>query len=472
MKSNRRHGTLLRLAMAILLILGMPLLVFGSGEEDLAALRRQVAAQQQKLAEQAEALRQQQEAIDVQMQELAILAEKLAMVAEAPQEAPAAVPTVATKEVPRDPVGDLNADAVAAGDFPGSIRIPGTRNLSLAIGGFVKTVAIADSDLEGTGATFLPASIGNSRPDDDGNFSIDATLTRLNLDARSPTPKGSIRGYIEWDLNAPNNGSPSFNLRHAYGEWQAPHGILTLGHTWSTLMDLQILPEGLTEPTVSGAIFQRQAQLRWSQPVSDRLRVDLALEDPSNRDVITGEPILVQPRLPDVVGAGQWDWADRGHVRVAGILRYIEIGDESSTGWGLSTGAHLNLMGKDKLAVSASYGKGIGRYLLGLPGTAGAFVDPVDGGLTLLGGWGVLATYRHYWSEGTRSTFALGQAQLEIVDGAPTDAFRRSRFGFFNLMKSVLPYLTIGLEYQYGVREEVNGDSKDNHRLIFGMQVF
>jgi len=68
----------------------------------------------------------------------------------APAMAPSATATaVAGASVRRDSVGDLNSRAVAAGAFPGSFVIPGSRDVSLAIGGLVKTVAIADSNAEG-----------------------------------------------------------------------------------------------------------------------------------------------------------------------------------------------------------------------------------------------------------------------------------------------------------------------------------
>jgi len=35
-----------------------------------------------------------------------------------------------------------------------------------------------------------------------------------------------------------------------------------------------------------------------------------------------------------------------------------------------------------------------------------------------------------------------------------------------------LPYLTYGVEYQYGVRVAQSGTRQDNHRLIFAVQVF
>lgn len=82
-------------------------------------------------------------------------------------------PIVTSQKIPtRDTVGDLNAGAVEAGEFPDSIKIPGNGDVSLAIGGFVKTVAIFDSDAENMGADLLPVTWGTRRSDTEGGFSL------------------------------------------------------------------------------------------------------------------------------------------------------------------------------------------------------------------------------------------------------------------------------------------------------------
>jgi hypothetical protein len=215
----------------------------------------------------------------------------------------------------------LNAGSVKAGVFPGSFKIPGTRDVSLAIGGFVKAVAIADSNAEGMGADFLPATLGTRRADTEGAFSLDSTLTRMFIDARAPLQDGSVRGYIESDLNGGNDGSLGIKMRHAYGSWATSTGTLTAGHTWSTLMDTKILPEGLTEPTVSGAIFSRQSLLRWSQPLSSDWTYHVAIEDPSSSDFSSSVANVVgNTSLPDGAGGNRpIDWTVQVGYKVIGF---------------------------------------------------------------------------------------------------------------------------------------------------------
>ena len=255
--------------MILLVALCLPHLVFA--ESDLESLKKEIAEQREKLAEQTSKLEEMEKRLDEAME----TSRSPAGGTSAETGTTQATDTGAGKTTerserpePRDSVGDLNAAGIKAGEFPGSITIPGTGDVSLAIGGFIKTVAIFDSDAENMGADFLPATLGTRRPDQDGAFSLDATLTRLHLDGRAPLTHGRVRGYVEADLNSGNDGSLGVKMRQAYGAWETDFGTLLAGHTWSTLMDLKILPEGLTEPTVSGVIFMRQPVISWSQPLN------------------------------------------------------------------------------------------------------------------------------------------------------------------------------------------------------------
>lgn len=374
----------------------------------------------------------------------------------------------------RDPIGDLNAEAVAAGTFPGAIVLPGT-STSLAIGGFVKTAAMVDSRLEQSGANLLPGTFGPGIGGD-GNFAIDATLSRLYFDGRAPVRNGSIRGYLEWDFNGTNNGSLDLKPRLAFGTWDTGRGVLLAGHNWSAFMNPKVVPESMTEATISGAVFSRQAQIRWTQPFSTGVHLDVSLEDPNANDLYSQEVGVGRTRLPDFVAAAEMNVNGKGHLRAGGILRRLESrdGDEDSpsTGWGVSLSGHLDVAASDRLAVSGTFGKGIARYILGNGPKAGGIVDPATGSVKVLGNFGGFVTYRHTWGERTRSSGGVGSAWAETLDDQQDDAFSSTTYGFLNLMHSPVPYVTVGAEYAYARYEAKNGSAIDNHRLVVGVQIF
>lgn len=461
---------------------------YALAQDDIETLRSQVEQQQALIAEQSDRLKAQQDQLDKQAQELERLSERLdemektaggtAPAAAAQPEAPVggAEPPSAQARM-RDDVGDLNSQAVRLGDFPGSFRIPGTGRVSLAIGGFVKTAAIFDSDAETMGADFLPATLGTRGPDREGAFSLDSTLTRVLIDARAPARSGELRGYVEYDLNASNDGSLGVKMRQAYGTWTRDVGTLTAGHTWSTMMDLKIVPEGLTEPTVSGVIFSRQPVVRWSQALSPRTAFHAAIEDPSSSDFSSDEPTVGHTSVPDGVVGLDYGQAGVGHVRLNGILRDIEVdlpvgGNDSELGWGVSLSGHLNVGERDRLLLSGVYGEGLGRYLLGIQPAAGAAIDPVQNALLLRDNWGAMAAYEHHWTDALRSTAMYGHAHATPLDWQAGDTFESSTYASVNLMWSMLPYLTVGAEYAYGKRENKDGSGLDNQRFALGVQIY
>lgn len=121
-----------------------------------------------------------------------------------------------------------------------------------------------------------------------------------------------------------------YKLRHVYGNWTMAQGVLTVGQTWSTMMDLQGLPEGLTEPTVSGVIFQRQPLIRWSQSITESWKYHLALEDTNNQDIsfpATGHDSINSS--PDIVVAMEYSNPSAFHARLNLLSRKLEARDPS-----------------------------------------------------------------------------------------------------------------------------------------------
>lgn len=465
-----------------------------TAQTDVEHLQRQIEEQQARIAEQQRQLdlqAQQMQALSRALEDLLQRNESSTMGAEANAESTRSQPPVEDLEpspralasavpVQRDGVGDLNSASVVAGDFPGSFRIAGGREVSLAIGGFVKAVGIADTSAEKAGASFLPAFLGTQATERDGKFAMDASLSRLFIDGRAPMADGSVRAYVEWDFNQANNGSLSPNMRHAYGQWNNGKGTaLTAGHTWSTIMNLNTLPEGLTEPTVSGAFFTRQAQLRWSQSLGSSTILNIALENPNNTDVLDygTNANIARTRLPDTVVRLDLDGAPTKQLSIGALLRDLRVRtpDNQLTGdlaWGITASGYIVPFEGDKFVLNGVYGKGLGRYLLGIQPNSGSVIDPTTGELLLRTNWGVFSTYRHAWSDSLRSTVMAGYARSEAFDWQPDSTFVGSAYGAANLMWQVSPVITVGVEYAYGLNETKVSDQLDNHRISFGIQFF
>lgn len=368
----------------------------------------------------------------------------------------------------RDSVGDLNTP-VMAGDFPRSIKLPGTGDVSIAFGGFIKTVGYFDTNLESESPIFLPALLGVGRLDQSGQMRQTAELSRFAFEARAPVANGSVRAYLEHEFR------DGFNLRHAYLQWRNPWGELAVGQYWSAFMDLRSLIEGISEPTISGPIFARQAQFRFTRDINDHIFWVISFEDPSSNDLIGIDPIFARTKTPDIVSTLVATKPDSGHIQVGGILRQLQaesdLGKDTALGWGVHLSGHLDLLEKDRLIAGGVYGEGLGRYLLGITPFAAGIVDQ-EGKIYPRNNYGAYVAYQRFWNNRFRSSFALGYAGAENFAGQPGDSFSSSHFVLGNLMYRFNSYLTGGIEYNYGQRQNLDDSDIDNHRVMIGLQLF
>lgn len=430
-------------------------------------------------------IRNQQAAIEAQNRNLNALMERLESLeretAKQPVTAPQGRPRsqsqtpagrAASPAITRDSVGDLNAGRIQAGDFPGSILLPG-RDVSLGIGGFVKTEIFHDSKAEGREAIFLPALLGAGRDDRDGTTSLTAELSRMYIDGRATIGNSKMRGYIEFDFSG---GGDQLKLRHAYMTWDnAKWGQLLAGKYWSNFMDIQALPEGLTEPTLSGGVFTRQSQFRYTRPLAGTLRFSASLEDAASSDITAPGPVNTRTAWPDSTASLTWN-GEHSHFRAGGLVRRITVdpdnqNDFGATSWGFHASGHIDLGPRDKFTASLAYGNGLGRYLLGILPTGAAFVDPDARAIHARKNLGVVVGVRHQWNRSCRSTIATGYAATPVTALQPDGDLRASIYGMANYMCSVSRYVTVGGEYDYGRRWNKVG-SVDNHRVMFGFQIF
>ena len=234
---------------------------------------------------------------------------------------------------------ELAEQAVTEGDFPGSMRIPGS-DAALRIGGRVRMTSINSFDPIGTDDRFVASSIpvGGSEAARKGDrTTYTAAPSQYNLDLRTPTGVGAMRAFIEGDFAGTGSGN-LFRLRHAYGQWRK----LTVGQTWSTFSDPEAQPDGIDFEGLNAISLFRQPQFRWTQPLGERLALALSAENPSPEiSAPDGSAVQGVNQVPDLVARLRWapgektlvhgslgNWrrdrlSEGGHVQLAFVLRQI-----------------------------------------------------------------------------------------------------------------------------------------------------
>jgi hypothetical protein len=426
-------------------------------------LIRTIEAQQKQIEEQGRQIQRLQEAIAE-----ARAPSPGATVPAAPTAAMAPAPAAAVStgapptgaELDQRRASELPPDVVSAGEFPGSIKLPGS-DAALRIGGLVRVNwvtsynALLVDDRFQTSA--IPAA-GSPDSQRGGRVSVIASPSRFNFDLRTPTGVGYMRSFIEGDFAGSGN---SLRLRHAYGQWRR----LIFGQTWSTFSDPEAEPDGIDFEGLNAIVLFRQPQIRWSFPLSPRIRMAVALEDPDPD--LTGANGVNQ--VPDFVSRVRWEPDGGGHIQVAGLVRQLrgEPADQANRilaagGYGVSVSGRLPVRywsRRDQFLFQHNNGYGIGRYVADLRSLGGqdAVFDSAAEQLRPLGVLSGYIGYEHWWAERLRSAFSFGIVRVNNLDIQAGSALNLTTRSSINFIWSPIQRLDMVTEFLWGERRNKDG---------------
>jgi hypothetical protein len=383
--------------------------------------------------------------------------------------------------VPREPVAPA-VNAVTAGATKGSFRLPGS-DTSVTLGGYVKLDAVFSNPSVGVDSPgdlmLSPSSIavGPAAGNHERNqVKFGARETRLFVKTNTPTSFGDLDTHVEFDFygadgNESVSNSHGLRLRHAYGTL----GNFLAGQTWTDFMNPAALPETLDFGGPAGQIFDRQAQVRWTQAFAGNAWVgsgqwSIGLENPETVAQLPGGASFRgdDDRFPDVTSQVAFD-TPRGRFSVHGLVRQVRVDsatDPAATdarwGGGIAVAGIVPATGKDDFRFTASAGNAIGRYANGF--FTDAIVDE-RGRLALPTQWTFFTAFRHFWSERLRSSLVLSMANADNPADTPANANRRARSAHLNLLWSPVANADVGVEYIYGDRETEDGQHGRLERL-------
>jgi hypothetical protein len=440
-----------------------------------------------------ESLKAKIDAMQQQLDALKAQLDALKAQLEAQQKAPpAAVPTpsaaIATGPVEvseaiqnRD-VLSKNPDAVARIDNApldpeqiGFIPIPGTQT-RIRFGGHAKIDVMRDFRPAGEADSFITSTIpvGDVPPVE--NTSMSARPSKLSMEFRGPGPRGDLRVYYENDFYDSTTGKMQFHLKHLYGQlWN-----VLVGYTYSTINDVDSMPDTLDAEGPPGLVFVRGPVIRYTFGLGARKRETFAIAvEKAASDIVTevpNPPVTVTPTapMPDFHLRFRQEY-DSGHVQLGVVLR--SVGGYTSTlatkhvlGWGASLSGSKQL-GSDYLLFQGSYGEGFARYIQDIAGLgADVGVDP-GGKVVAIPVAGSSIAYQHYWRERVRSSLFYGFAWADSTGMRYTTTFHRSDYAGANVIWSPKDTLfNVGLEYLWGRQDLSTGEWGWANRLQMSVQ--
>jgi DcaP outer membrane protein len=330
-------------------------------------------------------------------------------------------------------------------------------------GGRIKLDIIRDYDVVTSEDSFDPRTIALGDPEG-GNSQLHARESRLTLDMRGPVEGSELRMYVETDFYG---SSAVLRLRQVFGSYK---GLLA-GQAWSTFVDENNFPNTIDFESPIAFPSIRQAQVRYTAKLTDSASWSIAAED--NKSTIvspTGEPGKAEFPMPDLTTNFRFT-GSRGHVFVSGFLGKArfrpDVGAvDNVTLWGSLLSGRLKTFGKDYAYAQFTFGDGVGRYR-----SAPTAVPDANGELQPLNVTAFTGGYEHYWSSRV-STHAVYSVASSADEPYYADTLNKQLdYGAVNLLYWFLPDRAwAGVEYLYGRREVVGGETGTANRIQFAIR--
>ncbi len=332
---------------------------------------------------------------------------------------------------------------------------------------------------------YLPQQIpvGGGRSSSD--FTADAKQTRLGTTFGTTIGIHTVKGLVEFDFQTSQGVQGSqrttngYNLALRRGYVQFDN--LLVGQEWSNFQNVSTLPEStdFVGPT-EGTVFVRQAQLRYTQPLSKQFSVAISAENAATATVTPASATMVEgdaDKIPDFTARLNYS-SKFAELSLAGVVRQLSYDNglagtsqlsATATGWGVSFAGKVPLpfgVNSD-LRFMVTKGSGIGRYVglnfapdavqISTPGAALNTADVFAG----------FAALKFGWTQQLRSTVMVSYQKDDYSSVVPLSANAKSISYAGNLFYSPVKNLDFGIEYRHGQRTLVSGAEGQLDRFEF-----
>jgi len=317
----------------------------------------------------------------------------------------------------------------------------------------------------------------------EGNVFFSVRQTKLGIRSSTPTRFGELKTQFDFDLIGfgADAGQTTIHLVNAYGQL----GHFGGGQTASPFMDLDVMPVTLDYWGPLSRIFFLNIQLRYVAFERETGKLIVALERPgatadggnysNSIELQHVKPLL---RFPNLTAQYRRAWA-WGYIQLAGLLKSIRWKDldtsaynlsGSAVGWGFNVGTVINSGSRVKLKLQGEYGTGIENYIadvtpdVGLKSQPGNLNQPLQG--TPLPVWAFFTFAEIKWSNALQSSVGYSMETIQNSDLQAPSAFRKGQYGLINFRYYPVTNVMMGIEYQYGRRDNFSDGFHSNGNKI------
>lgn len=303
----------------------------------------------------------------------------------------------------------------------------------------------------------------------EGNVYFSVRQSRFGVRSSTPTRWGELKTRFEFDLFGfgKDAGQTTIHLINAYGEI----GKIGAGQTASVFMDLDVFPVTLDYWGPLTRVFNFNVQLRYTPIQNEKERLAIALERPGAKadggeftDHIELTKVTPDFDYPNLTAhyRRETKW---GHFQVSGVAKIMKWKDldtlqydlsGSAFGWGLNFNANVRATERLRIKFQGLFGKGFQNYIadapedVGLKNNRGNNTQPAEG--VALPVWGFFSFLEILWTQNIQSSVGYSMESIDNSDLQSPNAFRMGQYMLINLRYYPVANLMMGIEYQYGRR--------------------
>jgi hypothetical protein len=304
-----------------------------------------------------------------------------------------------------------------------------------------------------------------------GNYFISVRQTRFGIRSSTQTKLGELKTQFDFDFIGfgKDVGQTTIHLVNGFGQL----GKFIAGQTPSTFMDTEVFPVTLDYWGPCSRIFFLNIQVRYTPVYTTKERFAIAFERPgatadgtdysNSVDIRHVKPDLPLPNLATHY-RHEWKW---GYTQLAAIVKYLQWKDISDTsvndldgsdvGWGFNLSTVINAAKRLKFKLQGEYGEGFENYIadvspdVALETNSGSSIRPVKG--KALPAWGFLSFAEIEWTPKLKSSVGYSMLTIKNANLQSPDAFRKGQYALINLRCYPVDNVMLGIEYQYGRRD-------------------
>lgn len=293
-----------------------------------------------------------------------------------------------------------------------------------------------------------------------------------------PHTDNKLGAYVHFNFSG-DGANYGFSLKSAYLTYRN----LLVGYNTSLFTDGAASANTIDQQGPNAMTFLFNAVLNYRFKLNERWSFGAGLEAPVANGTLNDAGRVVNQRLPDIPIYAQYNFCGgTGWLRLSGLLRnmyYRDLVAESNkdvAGWGVKLSGAAPLSEKFTMYYQGVYGSGIASYVQDLQGLGMDFV-PVDGESGRAKPVDVFAFYtgmQYNISPKVTASSTFSMVRSYLPDGVielPASTYKDAVYVVANVFYKISPLLTTGVEYLWGSRGDINGNSKSDNRLQVALRV-